>query len=742
MTFFERDILIASDSNEEFFIAAVCRKRRKLALVRKNDWFAKNSQYKKPDIFDFEAIESKLKSGKLSPNGCLALPAMMLKTDRWIENSGKDKWTLLRDRNYKTIQPIIEDNDLWSRYLFGESIAEEIKEIQQKLAIKSSGTIYRLLNRYVTFGSIKNSLLPISYRLCGNRTVYDKPEDNPIKRGRKTRINRHGQLEPCLSKSRGITTQDKLNILQVLKEHEINNRKEFKQFSLEKLHQSYQDKFESHIIIRTGEHGDDVYPWLFDEENRISKQQFYYHVSQLLSDEELLRLKLGRITFEKDKAVKTGLARDGIIGPGYCYAIDATVLDIYIRYPYNPRIKSCGRPILYVVVDVWSTCIVGYYIGFHGPDWVGAGEALYHSCINKNQWAKSIGWDLEEGAWQCHHVPKIIFGDNGTEYSEYNIKSMLEAEIGIKMMSYAPIFRGDAKSIVERIFGILNNTFIDFQPGYVHKEALRELPHAANDAAWEYRDLVIAIGKEIVHHNNNTDRLKLHNFVMARENIGITPQAIYDDGIKREMGGGRIIEDKSRLRFAFLREEEATVHGHCVTHQGLEYEYPNGEQLGIYGKAQFGKSYKIPVRITNSTVNYIWHRDDEGNIVELRLRDVDHWANNQLRENVMEKLEEYAKEAYRLAQQAQQERLQLNFEHDKALAISSAQVLKLPARKSMPSRVKEAKQVMAEMNHNEVVRLIRKDFEAGKLGRIEPTACQDIDEDLYANYASSSDAKR
>ncbi|MGH1462094.1 MAG: hypothetical protein ACRBB6_08665 [Neptuniibacter sp.] len=728
------DLLKRPASGEEFFVLAICHETRRISLIRKSDWFQKNGQYKKAVVKTFNDLESELTAGTLVLDGICQWPEMMNKGDKWIEYAGKDKWLSHRDRNLRIIKSIIENEELWRKYIFGESISDDILKIQEKHSEVCVGQIYRLLNRYATFGAKPNALLPISYAKCGNRTVYDKPEEGQSKRGRKTRVNRHGQQVPVRSNARPMTAQDKLNILKLLKEFKISNREQFKKFSYKKLFEEYQQRFECHIIIRSTLNGEEFYNWLFDEEDRISFGMFRDHLKKLLNHEEKLELQLGELNFKKDKAVKTGLAREGIIGPGDCYAIDATILDLYVRYPYNPKIKTCGRPILYLVVDVWSTCIVGYYIGFHGPDWVGASEALYHACINKSEWAKSIGWTLAEDKWPCHHTPRKIFGDNGSEIvSEFNIKSMLHDELGIEMIDYAPIFRGDAKSVVERGFGFLNEDFTHFQPGYVHKQQLRDLPHPANDAVWDYRSLVIAIGKRIVHHNNHADRLKRLNFIMARKCSGITPQAIFNMGMEREMGGGRIIKDKAKLRFAFMREEEATVTGDCVKHAGLEYDYPEGYEKGIYGKAKFDGSYKIPVRITNATTSYIWHRDEDGNIIELKLKDADHWAQNQLREAVMDKMEEFADELYELEQAAMRENAQLRYEEAQARALNSAQILDHPYRKGIPSDVKESKAVMAAFNHSKIVQLIREDY--GTNNPIpKPTSFHDIDEELAANY--------
>ncbi|WP_272953158.1 NADH pyrophosphatase zinc ribbon domain-containing protein, partial [Acinetobacter junii] len=41
----------------------------------------------------------------------------------------------------------------------------------------------------------------------------------------------------------------------------------------------------------------------------------------------------------------------------------------------DDRSKILGRPILYVVIDVFSRMVVGFYIGFHNPSYVVAMQA-------------------------------------------------------------------------------------------------------------------------------------------------------------------------------------------------------------------------------------------------------------------------------------------------------------------------------------------------------------------------------
>lgn len=50
------------------------------------------------------------------------------------------------------------------------------------------------------------------------------------------------------------------------------------------------------------------------------------------------------------------------IGPGSRYQIDATIGDVYLVSEYN-RNQIIARPIIYVVIDVFSRMITGVYVG-------------------------------------------------------------------------------------------------------------------------------------------------------------------------------------------------------------------------------------------------------------------------------------------------------------------------------------------------------------------------------------------
>ncbi|MDW2144906.1 integrase, partial [Vibrio sp. 1833] len=67
----------------------------------------------------------------------------------------------------------------------------------------------------------------------------------------------------------------------------------------------------------------------------ISPESFKYHLKKAVGPLEFIRRAVGDISYQKDKKGKPGLARQGLRGPTSRYEIDATIVDQYIRYPFD-----------------------------------------------------------------------------------------------------------------------------------------------------------------------------------------------------------------------------------------------------------------------------------------------------------------------------------------------------------------------------------------------------------------------
>lgn len=576
-----------------------------------------------------------------------SLPLEITQSDNELTKNGRKRWIERRNTKYEMIRNLVSTDTL-ERYLFGDGIAEDIKNEMPRFTFKSKGYYYNILNRFLTFGCIPNALLPFKLKNVG-RTYLHSTNANIVKRGRCGKNNEHSR-----SKTQGITTEIKRQITRVVS---YAKKQSYKKFPITKLFMVYQDNFE---MIEISKDGEPTVRLIKPECERISYEQFYYHFKRLISNEQYLRLCLGDTTYEKDIAPRAGVARDGVIGPSYRYEIDSTVLDLYVRYPYDLTERyTMGRPILYIVVDVYSTCIAGFYIGFSGPNWAGASEALVNACTDKVAYCAELGINITESDWPCCHIPFEIAMDNGTDYPVGANTNLIASMIGIQTAIYLAVFRGDAKGVCERKFGVANDDFIHFEAGSIFKETRREDSHPSNHALWDLDALKRALIHEFIYHNKTSERLRLHNFALSQHQVGITPNAIYIAAMDREMNGGKksTNEDMLNVRWALLEEMEATVTEKGVRFEGLFYDSDYIRENGWLHKAAFNGNFKIFVRRTRASTNRIWHRTDNNEIITLDIKHEDSAAfTNQHWDCVLHRLEQYKNEAHELANQQLAER--------------------------------------------------------------------------------------
>jgi len=89
-------------------------------------------------------------------------------------------------------------------------------------------------------------------------------------------------------------------------------------------------------------------------------KQFYYWFQKLTKDDkrnEIAKRYGDRVYQQKGRPIIGNSIQD-TLGPGELYQIDSTILDVYLVSKLNRNI-IVGRPVLYLVVDVYSRMIVG-----------------------------------------------------------------------------------------------------------------------------------------------------------------------------------------------------------------------------------------------------------------------------------------------------------------------------------------------------------------------------------------------
>ena len=146
--------------------------------------------------------------------------------------------------------------------------------------------------------------------------------------------------------------------------------------------------------------------------------QFRYWSDKGENALDVKRRRVGTRAYDKDMRGLLSTSAAETWGPGARYQIDATLADVYLVSRLN-RDRIIGRPVLYVVIDVFSRMIVGLYVGLEGPSWVGAMMALANTAADKVAYCKQFGRDIEPEDWPCHHLPASLLGDRGEIESRY-----------------------------------------------------------------------------------------------------------------------------------------------------------------------------------------------------------------------------------------------------------------------------------------------------------------------------------
>ncbi|NRA15580.1 MAG: DDE-type integrase/transposase/recombinase [Oceanospirillaceae bacterium] len=711
---FEGQQLINEKEGFNYVICVLHKYLRRAALVDINQ-LKNNSNVKKPIIFTFDKIEG-LKNKKGTVLSRFVSPIELGMTDVAIIRKRSEKWIDYRNKRIVNIKPLL-DEDIIQEYLFGQGISAKIQDlIDTGSTWKTPGAYYNALNKYIAFGCMDNAFLPFGYKNCGNNYLYiDKPGVGNIKRGCNGKDNRNS-----VRKHRGFTEWDKSNFLKLIGYFKGNGIKFTKSFA----YRVYQSEFETIIHKEETANGPIEIIEVLAAKDCISKQIFFRQFKNLFHREDLLKLKYGDIGYEKDWKPRFERAREGVIGPSYRYEIDATVLDIYVRYTYDTTERlSVGRPVLYFVVDVYTTMIVGYYIGFHGPDWIGAAEAMVNACLPKEEHCAKYGVSLKKDQWPCHHIPFQLTADNGSEYSLKHLEPMLQSMLKLRTVNFVAVYRGDMKGIVERRFGIIQGMTIHYSPGAII-DLKREDAHPSNNAVYDLEALHKIIIRDILHHNNASKRTHLLNKRDAKKKIGLTPKNLWLSNIDEEMNGGNPTlntQDHMMVRWAFLLKGKASIRDGAIYFNKLAYDSDYAHVNDWYVRARATGAFSITVGWTRATCNFIIFQTDDGTYVELKLKKEDHcerFADEHWDMVMHRQYEELCQEAD-LEQYEKEERITKDFEIKKLLAEQLEEMSSAPenTRKSMQPDVKARQKIQKQMDMLNVSSDIQKAFRGADAGK-------------------------
>ena len=463
-----------------------------------------------------------------------------------------------RDSNYDLIRPIVDDPQYFDPKVRSLRINEVIN-----IKKTTKQTLYKLIRRYWQRGQTPNSLIP-DYKNSGGKGK------KRIAKGKK--LGRPRKFMPGV----GVVIDEQIERLFRIAINRYLLKDSGSSFPY--AHRRFKDLYEN------------FYPEADKSEIPTNWQMLHFYKREY-SLVEKIQKRSKKADYKKDIKPLSSTANTQAFGPGSRFEIDATIADIYLVSDSDRR-NIVGRPVIYMVIDVFSRMVAGFYIGFENPSYVAAMQALSLAMTNKVDYCKSYGFDIKENEWPIVGLPDAILADRG-ELLGHQIES-LESSFSVRIENTPP-YRGDAKGIVERSFGTIQAEFKPFAPGVVTGTKVKK--HGGKDyrldailTIREFKEIIIS---SILVHNQFDILEKYDRHIDMPTDLMMTPLSIWNWGLQHRTGRLRAASEDA-LKVSLLPRAKGTFSDFGVCVFGVYFTSPEIIQKGWLHRA---KEVKRPVAL-------------------------------------------------------------------------------------------------------------------------------------------------
>lgn len=330
---------------------------------------------------------------------------------------------------------------------------------------------------------------------------------------------------------------------------------------------------------------------IVDEEAAITYRQFQYWARKDGDSYAETVARQGKLFYEKTMRPLLGNSTVDSIGPGYRYQIDATIADVYLVSKVN-RQNVIGRPVVYVVIDVWSRLIVGLYVGLENASWPAAMNALYNVTLDKVAYCKDLGIEIEPDQWPNATLCATLLGDRGEMLSQQVDHLLLALAIHVEN---APPYRADWKGVVESVFRTLQARLAGEMPGYVAVDYVARTDEDYRlDATLTLTEFTQLIVHGIVEHNTTPiAEYPMHNDLI-NDDVPPIPCELWSWGLKNRMGS-MIRHTPEKVMQGLLPTDEGTIADDGLIFFGRKYTSEQPHVRAWFSNARMSGRVKVDV---------------------------------------------------------------------------------------------------------------------------------------------------
>lgn len=270
--------------------------------------------------------------------------------------------------------------------------------------------------------------------------------------------------------------------------------------------------------------------------------------------------------------------------------IDHSPIDLLVTD--SDRQKPIARPVITVVLDRKSRCVLGYHLSSAGYGVAAVFEAVRHALLPKTYLNERYA-ELEL-TWPCHGWPEKIVMDNGREFHANAVADALQA-LSI-IAEFAASREPNDKACVERFLRTLNYGLIHKLPGTTLAKAHKRIGFKSEDEAaltLEDLDRIIHVWICDVYHK--------------RPHVGLNYRAPLDVWLD----GAAAHPPLLKLNQKDLDIELGEVETSALQHYGIDlntHVYRSQRLLTL--RRMLPNKPKVTVKWSKNDVGYIWVWDE------------------------------------------------------------------------------------------------------------------------------------
>ena len=490
------------------------------------------------------------------------------------------------DENYLKKQALMrfimqEYGPLYEK-LYGKTTKTNLKKTMEDLGIQRDAA-WRAIRRFLQSGLDMAAIVDGRSLRSGKR--------NPYKYSKKTG---HPTMN-ALGKGVPLTDEIRTYFDEAIKDFLIGRAKTKKDAYMTMIEKHFINEEEIPTGIRVSVLPDNLRPTL---------KQFLNYTRVRVPQEEIDKAKTSAREQRNNKRLLLSDNLQGVMGPGDLWEVDECEIDLSLVSVENPSV-TVGRPIVYVMIDVYTRMIVAYSVAFDNNSVLGITNCFLNLLDDKQELCNRFGIQIGANEWPSKILPLRLRSDYGAEYISHAMDTIC-CKLGVAKELVSPA-TGSLKGQVEQVFHQIHAA----QNSLLEGKGLIEKRHDSNhhqEATLNIQEFEAVLLTYIVGHNRKYMEKYPLTKDMRQQNVEPCPIDLWKYGVSLN-GSPRPITNEVMFRHSLLLPVKASVGRAGITFKGLFYINLQDEALlrDMYLASTHGKKKLENACIDPRNISHLYY---------------------------------------------------------------------------------------------------------------------------------------